>query len=87
MKEILKEYFREKDKELIKEKKRLEPNMVYAEGGEFIPSWLNENKKTHDILVCKYQVTQDIYEELMGYNPSFFKDARRPVEGDRKSVV
>ena len=30
--------------------------------------------------ICKYEVTQAIWEEVMGENPSYFKGANRPVE-------
>lgn len=33
-----------------------------------------------DFYLCKYQLTQDVWEMVMGYNPSHFKGVRRPVE-------
>ena len=33
-----------------------------------------------DFSICKYEVTQDIYEKIMGENPSYHKGERHPVE-------
>jgi formylglycine-generating enzyme required for sulfatase activity len=35
---------------------------------------------TQDFFLGKYEVTQAEYETVMGYNPSYFKGKRRPVE-------
>ncbi len=63
-----------------KGKKSKNNDMVFVQGGKYTPSFLNEEKEVFDIEVCKYQTTQDMYEKLMGENPSEFKGARRPVE-------
>ena len=55
-------------------------DMVAINGGKYTPSFLNVEKKVFDIEVCKYQVTQEHWEEVMGYNPSDFKGKKRPVE-------
>ena len=34
----------------------------------------------HDYRVSKYEVTQELYEKVMGENPSHFKGERKPVE-------
>ena len=33
-----------------------------------------------DFYLCKYPVTQQLWEAVMGENPSYFKGAKRPVE-------
>ena len=35
---------------------------------------------TQDFLMCQHQVTQALWESVMGSNPSCFKGANRPVE-------
>ena len=34
-----------------------------------------------DYSICKYEVTQNLWETVMGENPSHFKNAKSPVEG------
>lgn len=71
-------------------------NMVAVKGGVFvIGNSKNEgegyshrmfrDKPAHqvtvqDFYVSKYEVTQDLFEKIMGRNPSRFKGAKRPVE-------
>ena len=62
-----------------KKKKIKVKDMVLVKGGKYKPSFLEEEKKTFDIEVCKYQVTQKIWEEIMGNNPSTFKGKKKPV--------
>jgi len=54
--------------------------MVFVKGGKYKPSFANEEKEVFDIEVCKYQVTQKQWKELMGTNPSKFIGNDRPVE-------
>jgi len=54
-------------------------DMVLVKGGKYKPSFLKEEKETFDIEVCKYQVTQAMWEEIMGNNPSTFKCESKPV--------
>ena len=54
-------------------------DMVLVKGGKYKPSFLKEEKETFDIEVCKYQVTQAMWEEIMGSNPSTFKGESKPV--------
>ena len=54
-------------------------DMVLVKGGKYKPSFLKEEKETFDIEVCKYQVTQAMWEEIMRNNPSTFKGESKPV--------
>ncbi len=47
--------------------------MVFVRGGKY-------KKKVFNLEVCKYPVTQSMWENIMGYNPSRFKGANKPVE-------
>ena len=47
--------------------------MVFVRGGKY-------KKKVFNLEVCKYPVTQFMWENIMGYNPSRFKGANKPVE-------
>ena len=47
--------------------------MVFVRGGKY-------KKKVFNLEVCKYPVTQSIWINIMGYNPSRFKGANKPVE-------
>ena len=55
-------------------------DMVIVNGGKYIPSFFNEEREVCNLEVCKYQTTQDMWMEVMEYNPSEFKGGRRPVE-------
>ena len=55
-------------------------DMVVVNGGKYTPSFFNGEREVFDIEVCKYLVTQDMWMEVMGENPSIFKGERRPVE-------
>jgi len=55
-------------------------DMVIVRGGKYIPSFFNEEREVCDLEVCKYQTTQDMWIEVMVYNPSEFKGGRCPVE-------
>lgn len=70
--------------------KGVEYPMVFVEGGTFkmgsddseAYSW---EKPVHQVTlnsycIGKYEVTQELWEAVMGSNPSHFKGARRPVE-------
>ena len=54
--------------------------MVVVEEGKYIPSFIDNEIKVSNIEVSKYLVTQDLWEEIMGYNPSYFKGGQKPVE-------
>ena len=74
--------------------KNLEANMVYVDGGAFmmgtdegVPTDVfgDIGKPVHQVTlssfyICKYEVTQDLWEAVMGSNPSEDKGALRPVE-------
>ena len=47
--------------------------MIFVRGGKY-------KKKVFNLEVCKYPVTQSMWENIMGYNPSRFKGANKPVE-------
>ncbi|WP_027131751.1 AAA family ATPase [Fusobacterium necrophorum] len=55
-------------------------DMVFVQGGKYKPSFFEEEREVFDIEVCKYQTTQDMWEAVMGTNPSHFKGGRLPVE-------
>ena len=55
-------------------------DMVFVQGGRYTPSFFNEEREVHDLLVSKYQTTQIRWKEMMGTDPSYFKGDRRPVE-------
>lgn len=70
--------------------KGIEYPMVYVAGGSFMmgsddsDAFSNE-KPVHRVTLSsyrigKYEVTQELWEAVMGSNPSWFKGARRPVE-------
>ena len=79
------ESFRNNIRKIITLKKKNNGEKVFegavlVKGGKYKPSFLEEEKETFDIEVCKYQVTQKIWEEIMGNNPSIFKGEDKPVE-------
>jgi len=69
---------------------QLEKDMVFIEGDTFqmkSENWLNNKKlerevKIADFHLCKYPVTQGLWQAVMGENenPSYFAGANRPVE-------
>lgn len=56
------------------------PLMVFVEGGKYTPTFFNGEKEVFNLDVCKYPVTQEMYEKIMKENPSQFKLGKRPVE-------
>ena len=65
----------------------IEYPMVNVCGGEFVmgDGGIFSDNRRHDVRVDdfaigKYEVTQELWEAVMGDNPSRFKGARRPVE-------
>ncbi|MBQ8656488.1 MAG: formylglycine-generating enzyme family protein [Prevotella sp.] len=71
----------------------LESNMVYVEGGTFMMGATSEQgsdaesdeKPVHQVTlssfsICKYEVTQELWQAVMGSNPSKFKGTNHPVE-------
>ena len=72
---------------------KLERNMVYVAGGTFKmgatseqkPDDYKDEKPVHKVelssfSICKFEVTQELWEAVMGSNPSHFQGARLPVE-------
>lgn len=67
-------------------------DMVFIEGGEFLmgaqdndPDASSDERPLHRVqldsfFMGKFQVTQAVWEAVMGYNPSYFIGPRRPVE-------
>lgn len=68
--------------------------MVYVEGGTFTMGATSEQgsdaadweKPTHSVMLSdfaigKYEVTQELWEAVMGNNPSYSKGSTKPVEG------
>ncbi len=62
--------------------------MICIEGGTFdmgSNEGISREKPVHavtvpDFYLCKYPVTQELWEAVMGENPAYFKGANRPVE-------
>ena len=79
---ILKDDIKKEGKEYNENKiiKNQFKNMVVVEEGKYIPSFIDNEIKVSNIEVSKYLVTQDLWEEIMGYNPSYFKGGQKPVE-------
>ena len=73
---------------------KLQEDMVFVEGGAFMmgatkeqgDSAKKDEKPVHkvvlsDFYICKYEVTQSLWEDVMGSNPGrFFGDENSPVE-------
>ncbi len=81
------------ERERMRPFRELEANMVYVEGGTFTMGATteqgleaeNSEKPTHNVTLssfhlCKYEVTQELWQAVMGNNPSNFKGAKLPVE-------
>lgn len=69
--------------------KGIEYPMVYVAGGSFMMGSDDSDARDNEIpiyrvmssyYIGKYEVTQELWEAVMGNNPSCFKGARRPVE-------
>lgn len=70
--------------------KGVEYPMVFVEGGTFMmgsddSDAYDYEKPEHNVILSgyhigKYEVTQDLWEAVMGSNPSYFKGSRKPVE-------
>ena len=71
----------------------LASDMVYVEGGTFTmgatseqgSDAYNDEKPAHQVTlssfhICKYEVTQELWQAVMGSNPSKSKGIKRPVE-------
>ena len=58
---------------------RMAKEMVRVPAGDFDREGINVTL-SKDFLLFKYQVTQALWESVMGSNPSHFKGANRPVE-------
>ena len=71
---------------------RILDNMVFVDGGTFFMGKdnskninYNDNEPRHIVnvdpfFISRFELTQDIWEIVMGYNPSFFKGSDLPVE-------
>lgn len=69
---------------------KLANDMIHVEGGSFIMGegsdfeWTQEHKVTlSDFLIGRTEVTQSLWEAVMGTNPSVFKGKDLPVENVR----
>ena len=83
--------FQKDEREIID---KLIANMVHVAGGTFTMGATSEQgsddayeveKPTHQVTlssfsISRYEVTQEEWHAIMGYNPSYFKGDRRPVE-------
>ena len=72
---------------LSAELNKLINNMVYVSGGTFIMGGdeSSDQTPTHSVTlssyyICKYEVTQALWQAVMGSNPSKFKGDNLPVE-------
>ncbi|WP_443961518.1 formylglycine-generating enzyme family protein [Prevotellamassilia timonensis] len=78
---------------LSAELNKLINNMVYVSGGTFTMGGTSEQgceayddeKPTHSVTlsgyyICKYEVTQALWQAVMGSNPSYFEGDNLPVE-------
>ncbi len=71
-----------------KNQKTLKPELVFVEGGTFTMGNNDEEssaKPIHQVtvdsfLIGKYEVTQELWESVMGTNPSTIKNGSNPVE-------
>ena len=70
-----------KDKKEGKVNKNLYLNkdMVFVQGGKYKPLYFDQEAKVVNLEVCKYQTTQDMWEEVMDYNNSETKGKKLPV--------
>lgn len=75
------------EEERLRPIRELEANMVRVEGGTFQMGgkYITDEKPIHKVTlssfsICKYEVTQELWQAVMGQNPSEFKGAKRPVE-------
>ena len=69
-----------------------EIKMIYVEGGEFLMGSPDDDEEAYDnekpqhkvyvdsFWIGKYEVTQKLWKEIMGSNPSYFKGDNLPVE-------
>ena len=62
-----------------KKVKHINKDMIFVQGGKYTPSFSKEEQEVGNLEVYKYQITQDIWEEIMGYNNSELKGSRLPV--------
>ncbi|MEL6673567.1 MAG: formylglycine-generating enzyme family protein [Bacteroidota bacterium] len=66
----------------------LEENMIHIPGGTFMmggESFKNDALPEHlvsldDFYLCRFPVSQKLWEEVMGEKPSWYQNPRRPVE-------
>jgi sulfatase modifying factor 1 len=54
-------------------------HMVLIEGGTFTLGGMT-NVTLNDFTLCRFPVTQQLYEQVLGENPSYFRVSERPVE-------
>ena len=61
---------------------RGDDNMVRVPGGSFFagPPDSGHEQSLEPFYIDQFEVTQEAHQRVMGNNPSFFKDPRRPVE-------
>ena len=55
-------------------------NMIFVRGGKYKSLFLNKEREVCDLEVCKYPITQNMWIEIMGNNPSYHIGGRKPVE-------
>ena len=65
---------------LKKKESSIDKDMIYVEKGLYKPKFSKEDIELDDIEVYKYPVTQELWNEIMGTNPSYYQGALRPVE-------
>ena len=55
-------------------------DMIFVKGGKYRPYFDKKEKVIFNIEVSKTLITQSKWEDIMRYNPSYFKGEKRPVE-------
>ena len=78
---------KESGKDFVLKVKGVEYPMVFVEGGSFMMGSDDDVDETpvHKVTLSsysigKYEVTQELWEAVMGSNPSYFRGPRKPVE-------
>lgn len=79
-----------KNQDSIKVEKSLD-GLILIHGGNYImgspdtENWRNEDETTHEVTISDFyisetEVTQNDFADIMGYNPSYFKGSKLPIE-------
>ena len=55
-------------------------DMIFVKGGKYTPCFTDDEKEVYDLEVCRYQITEKMWLEVMENNPSKFKGIYKPVD-------